>query len=114
MYAHFILSSYRLTETVLQTERLPTQPEFYTALNLIVTPCFSSVIHPIKNHLKRQITCALLFFRIPALYNTDSGIRLMATIKASKTVVGCNLCFIKLSHLGFKLCQLINDNKRTK
>ena len=38
----------------------------------------------------------------------------MATIKASKTVVGCNLCFIKLSHLGFKLCQLINDNKRTK
>ena len=55
-----------------------------------------------------------LFFRILALYNTDSGIRLMATIKASKTVVGCNLCFIKLSHLGFKLCQLINDNKRTK
>lgn len=52
-----------------------------------------------------------LFFRILALYNTDSGIRLMASIEAWASV--CNLCFIKLSHPWFKLCWLINDNKRT-
>jgi hypothetical protein len=61
MYAYFILSSYRLTETMLQPERLPTQPEFYTALNLIVTPCFSWVPYLLKNHLKYRIAYAPCF-----------------------------------------------------